>query len=100
FKFAKKFLPKNRGSIPLAAAFAAFLSVPISAASFAMQYAIGGTGTAPASTVFAAMLSTHILIGIGEALITMLTISAIISARSDLVYGWKNSQLVLEVKKV
>ena len=99
FKLAKKVLPKIRSSIPLAAAFAAFISVPVSAASFALQYAIGGTGTAPAETVFAAMFSTHVLIGIGEALITMLTISAIISTRADLVYGWKNNKVILEVKK-
>lgn len=100
FKVAKKLLPKNRGSIPLAAAFAAFISVPISASAFALQYAVGGTGTAPAATVFAAMFSTHVLIGIGEALITMLTVSAIISTRSDLVYGWKNNAVALEVKKI
>ena len=98
FKLARKVLPKIRSSIPLAAAFAACISVPVSAASFALQYAIGGTGPAPAETVFAAMVSTHVLIGIGEALITMLTISAIISTRADLVYGWKNNKVTLEVK--
>ncbi|MGA0851576.1 MAG: energy-coupling factor ABC transporter permease [Candidatus Nanopelagicaceae bacterium] len=100
FVFAKKIMPKNRGSIPIAAAIAALISVPISASAFALQYAIGGTGTAPASTVFAAMFSTHILIGIGEALITMVTVSAIISTRSDLVYGWRQERVTLEVKKV
>ncbi|MEY3149140.1 MAG: hypothetical protein RL029_414 [Actinomycetota bacterium] len=100
FVFAKKVMPKNRGSIPIAAAIAALISVPISASAFALQYAVGGTGTAPASTVFAAMFSTHILIGIGEALITMVTVSAIISTRSDLVYGWRQERVALEVKKV
>jgi cobalamin biosynthesis protein CbiM len=96
---AKKLLPKVRGSVPLAAAFAAFISVPIAATGFSIQYAIGGTGTAPASTVFAAMFSTHVLIGIGEALITMLTVSAIIATRSDLVYGWNQRDITLEVKR-
>ena len=96
---AKKLLPKVRGSVPLAAAFAAFVSVPVAATGFSIQYAIGGTGTAPASTVFAAMFSTHVLIGIGEALITMLTVSAIIATRSDLVYGWNQTDVTLEVKR-
>jgi cobalamin biosynthesis protein CbiM len=96
---AKKLLPKVRGSVPLAAAFAAFISVPIAATGFSIQYAIGGTGTAPASTVFAAMFSTHVLIGIGEALITMLTVSAIIATRSDLVYGWNQRDITFEVKR-
>jgi cobalamin biosynthesis protein CbiM len=100
FKAAKKLLPKVKSSVPLAAAIAAFVSVPVSATFFALQYAIGGTGTAPASTVFAAMFSTHVLIGIGEALITMITVSAIIATRSDLVYGWDSKNVTLEVKSV
>jgi len=98
FVAAKKILPKTRGSVPLAAAIAAFVSVPVSASAFSLQYALGGTGTAPASTVFAAMFSTHVLIGIGEALITMVTVSAIIATRSDLVYGWSKKDVKLEVK--
>jgi cobalt/nickel transport system permease protein len=40
-------------------------------------------------TVGTAMIGTHLLIGIGEALITFMTVSAVIATRSDLVYGWK-----------
>jgi cobalamin biosynthesis protein CbiM len=98
FNIARKFLPKVRGSIPLAAGIAAFISVPVAATGFAIQYSIGGIGTAPASTVFAAMFSTHVLIGIGEAVITLLTVSAIMATRSDLVYGWRASQVKLEVR--
>lgn len=98
FNIARKFLPKVRGSIPLAAGIAAFISVPVAATGFAIQYAIGGIGTAPASTVFAAMFGTHVLIGIGEAVITVLTVSAIMATRSDLVYGWRASQVKLEVR--
>jgi cobalt/nickel transport system permease protein len=35
------------------------------------------------------MIGTHLLIGLGEALITFMTVSAVIATRSDLVYGWK-----------
>jgi cobalt/nickel transport system permease protein len=98
FSAAKKILPKTRASIPLAAGVAALVSVPVSASFFALQYAIGGMGTVPASTVFAAMFSTHVLIGIGEALITLVTVSAIISTRSDLVYGWSSKNIQLEIK--
>lgn len=98
FEAFKKILPKQKSSIPLAAAIAAFISVPVSAISFALQYGIGGTGTAPFSTVFAAMVSTHLLIGLGEALITMFTVSAILASRSDLVYGWNRTAIPLEVR--
>ena len=98
FKLMVKILPKAKSAIPLAAGIAAFVSVPVSASAFTMQYAIGGNGTAPVETVFIAMLTTHLLIGIGEAVITMLTVSAILASRSDLVYGWSRKEVSLEIR--
>jgi cobalamin biosynthesis protein CbiM len=98
FKLMVKILPKAKSAIPLAAGIAAFVSVPISASAFTLQYAIGGNGTAPVETVFIAMLTTHLLIGIGEAVITMLTVSAILASRSDLVYGWSRKEVYLEIR--
>ena len=98
FKLMVKLLPKAKSAIPLAAGIAAFVSVPISASAFTLQYAIGGNGTAPVETVLIAMLSTHLLIGIGEAVITMLTVSAILASRSDLVYGWSRKEVSLEIR--
>jgi len=98
FKLMVKLLPKTKSAIPLAAGIAAFVSVPISASAFTLQYAIGGNGTAPVETVFIAMFSTHLLIGIGEAVITMLTVSAILASRSDLVYGWSRKEVSLEIR--
>ena len=98
FKLMVKLLPKTKSAIPLAAGIAAFVSVPISASAFTLQYAIGGNGTAPVETVFIAMFSTHLLIGIGEAVITMLTVSAILASRSDLVYGWSRKEVALEIR--
>jgi cobalt/nickel transport system permease protein len=98
FELMVKLLPKTKSAIPLAAGIAAFVSVPISASAFTLQYAIGGNGTAPVETVFIAMFSTHLLIGIGEAVITMLTVSAILASRSDLVYGWSRKEVALEIR--
>ena len=98
FKLIVKLLPKTKSAIPLAAGIAAFVSVPVSASAFTLQYAIGGNGTAPVETVLIAMLSTHLLIGIGEAVITMLTVSAILASRSDLVYGWSRKEVSLEIR--
>ena len=98
FKLMVKLLPKAKSAIPLAAGIAAFVSVPVSASAFTLQYAIGGNGTAPVETVFIAMLTTHLLIGIGEAVITMLTVSAILTSRSDLVYGWSRKEVSLEIR--
>ncbi|MFZ9701954.1 MAG: energy-coupling factor ABC transporter permease [Candidatus Nanopelagicales bacterium] len=92
FVALKKVLPKTKTSLIASSAIAALISVPASAFGFWVQYAIGGNATFPLETVLTAMISTHILIGIGEAIITVLTVSAIMASRSDLVFGWKNSK--------
>lgn len=70
-----------------AAAIAAFLSVPLAAMGFVVQYAIGGTADVSMSAVLTAMLGTHLLIGIGEGVITGFVVSAVMATRPDLVFG-------------
>ena len=77
----------NKTSVVIAGAIASFISVPAAASAFVFEYWIGGVATYSTTTVLGAMVGTHILIGIGEAVITFLTISAVISTRKDLVYG-------------
>ena len=98
FLLLKKVLPKKKSSIAVAAFFAGLLSVPAAAAGFVLQYAIGGTATISVATVLAAMISTHVLIGIGEGLISALAVGAVMASRSDLVYGYKGVKQVLEVR--
>ena len=98
FLLIKKILPKTKSSIVMAAAIGALLSVPAAAIGFTIQYAMGATATFSLSTVFGAMVGTHVLIGIGEALITGLTVSAVLASRSDLVYGWKGNETQLEIR--
>ena len=77
----------QKSSVVIAGAIAAFISVPAAASAFVFEYWIGGVATYSTTTVLGAMVGTHIFIGIGEAIITFLTISAVISTRKDLVYG-------------
>jgi cobalt/nickel transport system permease protein len=77
--------PKNRAATVAASGVAAFLAVPLAAFSFVLQYAIGGAGGASVGTVAAAMGGVHLLIGIGEGLITALVVGAVMSTRPDLV---------------
>ena len=93
FLVVKSLLPKNRGSITACAFIAGLVSVPLSAVSFVGQYWLGGSGAFGIGAVFAAMFGTHVLIGIGEAVITSLTVGAVLSSRQDLVFGWKSSTL-------
>jgi cobalamin biosynthesis protein CbiM len=87
FLLVRKALKETKSAVLVGSAVGAFISVPLAATAFAIQYALGGEGTFASSTVFTAMFSTHILIGIGEATITALTVSAILKTRPDLVYG-------------
>lgn len=87
FLLARRALPRRTASVPLAAAIGAFVSVLGAAACFAALFLVGGAAPLAANTLFGAMLSWHALIGLGEAIITFLVVSAIVSVRPDLVHG-------------
>jgi cobalamin biosynthesis protein CbiM len=99
FLLVKKILPRGKPSIVVASAIGALISVPAAALGFTLQYAMGATGTFSVSAVLSAMVGVHVLIGIGEALITGLTVSAVLASRSDLVYGWKGNKTELEIRR-
>lgn len=80
-------LPRRTGSVPVAAAVAAFVSVPVTALAFVGLYAVGGQAPIPLDTLTTAMLSWHALIGVGEAVITFLVVGSITTSRPDLVRG-------------
>jgi ABC-type Co2+ transport system permease subunit len=98
FLALKKILPKTKSSTAAAAGVAALVSVPAAAAGFVLQYAIGANATFSVSAVLTAMVGTHVLIGIGEALITMFAVGAVLASRSDLVYGYKGEKASLEIR--
>jgi cobalt/nickel transport system permease protein len=61
----------------------AWLAVMAGATATALELAI--SGTVPLGTVLPAMLGTHLLIGTGEAIITVAAVSAVLTTRPDLV---------------
>jgi cobalt/nickel transport system permease protein len=87
FRALVKVLPRGRRSVTAASFVAALLSVPAAALAFTLLYWIGGTTDVAIGKVAGAMVGVHILIGIGEAAITALTVGAVIAVRPDLVYG-------------
>ena len=87
FRFFQKIFPKNRIGFLTATAIASYLSVPISALGFTFQFALGGTAAITLDKVLIAMVGVHSVIGIGEAIITVLTISAVLSVSKDLEFG-------------
>ena len=83
-------LPKRSASVAPAAAVGAFVSVPVAAAGFVLLFAMGGEASLPFGPLLGTMLGWHLLIGIGEGVITGLTVSAVVAVRPDLVteFGW------------
>jgi cobalt/nickel transport system permease protein len=98
FMLLKKIFPKTKSWLVMATFVSALVSVPAAAIGFVIQYAIGANATFSVGAVLNAMVGTHILIGIGEAIITALTVSAVLASRSDLVFGWDNKSTKLEIR--
>ncbi|MFD5796118.1 energy-coupling factor ABC transporter permease [Streptomyces diastatochromogenes] len=91
-------LPRKRRSVTVASFVAALVSVPAAAVAFTLMYAIGGTTDVSIGKVATAMVGVHVLIGIGEAVITALTVSAVIAVRPDLVHGARGLQQRLKLR--
>jgi cobalamin biosynthesis protein CbiM len=98
FMLLKKIFPKTKSWLVIATFVSALISVPAAAVGFVIQYAIGANATFSVGAVLNAMVGTHILIGIGEAIITALTVSAVLASRSDLVFGWDKKNTTLEIR--
>ncbi|MEU7696885.1 energy-coupling factor ABC transporter permease [Streptomyces sp. NPDC015492] len=91
-------LPRTRASVTAASFVAALVSVPAAATAFTALYAVGGTTDVPVSKVLTAMVGVHTLIGIGEAVITALTVGAVIAVRPDLVHGARGLAAPLKLR--
>ncbi|UXY28071.1 energy-coupling factor ABC transporter permease [Streptomyces sp. HUAS TT20] len=98
FRGLVKVLPRKRRSVTVASFVAAVLSVPAAAVAFTLIYAVGGTTDVAIGKVATAMIGVHVLIGIGEAAITALTVGAVIAVRPDLVYGARGLQQRLKLR--
>jgi cobalt/nickel transport system permease protein len=76
-------LPRSRGAFLGLVGVTSWLAVMIGAAATSAELAM--SDTVPLGTVLPAMLGVHALIGIGEAVITVAAVSAVLVSRPDLV---------------
>jgi len=81
--FIYNFLKKRVG-LALSVGMASWFSVVVAASACAIELAL--SGTSPFRIVLPAMVGIHMLIGIGEAIITCLVISFVLKVRPDLIY--------------
>jgi len=86
---ARRMLPRRRGVLLAVAGAGAWLAVIAGASATALLLAL--SGTVPLGTVLPAMLSVHVVIGLGEAAITVAALSALMATRPDLIGAWAAS---------
>ena len=80
-------LPKNRLGTVVASFLAATVSVVVASQGFVGEYALGGEVDKALGPISATMAGVHLLIGIGEGLITATTVATVAAVRPDLVYA-------------
>jgi cobalt/nickel transport system permease protein len=78
-------LPAGRTALLAVAGVGAWLAVMLGAA--AASFELAASGTVPLGTVLPAMLGVHALIGVGEAVVTVAAVGAVLSSRPDLIAG-------------
>ena len=87
FRLLRRLLPATPSGVVAASGLAAGISVVLSASAFSVEWLFGATVGVPFDTVFGAMVGVHLLIGVGEGVLTALAVSAVLAARPDLVHG-------------
>src|SRR3954470_3439473 len=80
-------LPKTPAGLAVTGFVAAVVSVTVASLGFVLEYALGGTTALPLPAVAGTMAGVHLLIGIGEGLITATTVVTVAKVRPDLVFA-------------
>jgi cobalt/nickel transport system permease protein len=87
FLLVRRLLGRSSASVATAAGVAAFTAPVVAAIAFTLEYAIGGNDAVSIGAVAGSMIGVHVLIGIGEGIITAIAVGAVMATRPDLVYG-------------
>lgn len=80
-------LPKTPAGLAVTTFVASVFSVVMASQGFVLEYWLGGTTQLSLSTIAVAMAGSHLLIGIGEGIITATTVVTVAKVRPDLIYG-------------
>jgi cobalt/nickel transport system permease protein len=94
----RKLAERGKGGLAAVAFVSAFVNTVVAATGFIVEYAIGGVGGVEIGKVALLMWGLHALIGIGEGLITAVTVTSVAAIRPDLVHLLKGSRKPLEVR--
>lgn len=89
---------RGRGWLAAVAFVAAFCNTVIASLGFVLEFALGGDAAFSLGGVTGTVVGLHCLIGIGEGVITALTVGAVAAARPDLVYLLRGTARPLELR--
>jgi len=87
FVLFRRVMPRSSGGVVGATGLAAWASVVLAAMAFSIEWLFGATAPVSFAQVFGAMVGVHLLIGIGEGVLSGLAVAAVLASRPDLVYG-------------
>jgi cobalt/nickel transport system permease protein len=87
FLLLRRLFPASTGGVVAATGLASWLSVVMAAMAFSIEWLFGASAPVPFDTVFAAMVGVHLVIGVGEGVLSAMVVGAVMATRPDLVYG-------------
>lgn len=93
----RRLAQRSRGGLLVTAFVAALVNTVVAAMGFVVEFALGGQGLA-FGTVLVLMGGFHVLIGVGEGIITALTVGAVAASRPDLVHLLRRAGPGLELR--
>jgi len=94
----KRVAARGRGGLVAVAFVAALVNTVVASLGFVLEFAIGGDTAFPVSGVAGTVVGVHVLIGVGEGVITALTVGAVAAVRPDLVYLLRGAAKPLELR--
>jgi cobalt/nickel transport system permease protein len=87
FLLVRRLRGRTTASVTTGASIAGFTAPVLASFVFVLEYAIGGNDAVSIGAVAGSMVGVHVLIGIGEGIITGIAVGAVMATRQDLVYG-------------
>ena len=99
YRLFRRLLPRTGAGVVGATGLAGLVSVVFAAAAFSVQWLFGASAPVAFDRVFGAMVGVHVLIGIGEGVISAMVVGAVLATRPDLVFGAADLEVVRLVER-
>jgi cobalt/nickel transport system permease protein len=93
-------LPKTPAGLAVTGFVAAVVSVLVASQGFVLEYLLGGTTNLSLPLIAGTMAGVHLLIGIGEGMITAVTVATVAKVRPDLVYALRRFRTPVKIVAV